>query len=274
VVFAEFESGKEMLMPSPFPGMDPYLEARTTWPDLHARLINNISEYLMPLVRPKYVARIGERLQLATIDHSYVPDVMLLHKVRETAPAYGETVVADEPKLYTMLDEAYREPYIEIVALETGDVVTVIEVLSPANKVGDGRDQYIQKQKDLMAAGVNLFEIDLLGYGKETTLARNVIITEPEDWRYIICTYRAKGRRGLEVYAVPLREKLPNCRIPLRPPDEDVVLNLTAVFTRCYDIGGYDLLVDYSKEPYGPLSEAELAWMDGYLREKGVRQVQ
>lgn len=258
-------------MPSPFPGMDPYLEARRTWPDVHASLITYIRENLRPQLRPKYVARIGERLQLATVDQNYVPDVMLLHKVQETAPAYGETVVADEPKLYTMLDEAYREPYIEIIAIETGDVVTVIEVLSPANKVGDGRDQYIQKQKDLMAAGVNLVEIDLLGYGKETTLARNVIITEPEDWRYIICTYRAKGRRGLEVYAVPLREKLPNCRIPLRPPDEDVVLNLTAVLNRCYDIGDYDLLVDYNKEPSVPLKEAELAWMGEYLQEKGVR---
>jgi hypothetical protein len=225
----------------------------------------------MPQLRPKYVARIGERMQLATIDQSYVPDVMLVHEVREAARVYGETVVADEPKLYTMVDEAYRETYIEIVALDTGDIVTVIEALSPANKVGDGRDQYIQKQKDLMAAGVNLVEIDLLGYGKETTLARNIIITDPADWRYIVCTYRVKGRRGLEVYAVPLREKLPNCRIPLRPPDDDVVLNLTAVFHRCYDIGGYDLLIDYSQPPSVPLSEVELAWLDGYLQEKGMR---
>ena len=258
-------------MPSPFPGMDPYLAVRTRWPDLHARLIYNITENLMPQLRPKYVARIGERMQLATIDQSYVPDVMLVHEVREAAPVYGETVVADEPKLYTMVDEAYRETYIEIVALDTGDIVTVIEALSPANKVGDGRDQYIQKQKDLMAAGVNLVEIDLLGYGKETTLARNIIITDPADWRYIVCTYRVKGRRGLEVYAVPLREKLPNCRIPLRPPDDDVVLNLTAVFHRCYDIGGYDLLIDYSQPPSVPLSEVELAWLDGYLQEKGMR---
>jgi hypothetical protein len=64
---------------------------------------------------------------------------------------------------------------------------------------------------------------------------------------------------------------LPNCRIPLRPPDDDVVLNLTAVFHRCYDIGGYDLLIDYSQPPSVPLSEVELAWLDGYLQEKGMR---
>lgn len=258
-------------MPSPFPGMDPYLEVRRRWPDLHTRLINYISENLMPQLRPKYIASIGERVQLAPLNQSYVPDVMLLRRVQETAPAFGETVVADEPVVYRMLDETYREPYIEIVALKTGAVVTVIEALSPANKVGDGRDQYIQKQEDLMAAGVNLVEIDILGYGKETTLARNVIITEPVDWRYIICIYRVKGRRGLEVYAVPLREKLPNCRIPLRPPDEDVVLNLTAVFNRSYDIGSYDLLIDYSQPPPVPLTDAESTWLDTYLQEKGLR---
>lgn len=258
-------------MPSPFPGMDPYLEARAMWPDVHHRLIYNISDYLMQQLRPKYIARIGERIQLAAFDQSYVPDVMMVKKLRETPAAYGEAV-ADEPRVYEMLDEAATEPYIEIVALDSGDVVTVIEVLSPANKVDKGREQYIQKQKDLQAAGVNLVEIDLLGYGKETTLARKIPDIEPADWRYMICTYREKRFRGLEVYAVPLKERLPNCKIPLRPPDEDVVLALTAVFNRCYDVGGYDLIVDYSQPPAVSLREEEEAWVDAYLKEKGLRQ--
>ncbi len=258
-------------MPSPFPGMDPYLEARAAWPDVHHRLIHNISENLRPQLRPKYIARIGERVQLATFDRSYVPDVMLVKKLRETAPAYGETLVADEPVVYSRLDEAATESYIEIVALDTGDVVTVIEVLSPANKGGNGREQYIQKQVDLQAAGINLVEIDLLGFGQDTTLASHILITDPADWRYMICIYRASRRKGLEVYAVPLKERLPNCKIPLRPPDEDVVLALTAVFNRCYEMGDYDLLVDYSQPPKVPLSDNELAWLDTYLREKGIR---
>jgi hypothetical protein len=143
--------------------------------------------------------------------------------MREPAPALvtAEPLVADEPQVVAALDEAYREPYIEIIARKTGDVVTLIEVLSPANKMGDGREQYIQKQKDLLATEVNLVEIDLLGYGKETVLARNVIITEPADWRYLIDISRAGQRSRLAIYAVPLRGKLPNCTIPLRPPDAD-----------------------------------------------------
>lgn len=161
-------------MPSPFPGMDPYLEARAVWPDVHASLITYIREALQPQIRPKYVARIGERVQLATVGHSYVPDVLLVHTMREPAPTLATAVslTADEPQLITTLDEAYREPFIEIVARETGDVVTLIELLSPANKMGDGRDQYIQKQNDLLATAVNLVEIDLLGYGKETVLVQ------------------------------------------------------------------------------------------------------
>lgn len=117
-------------------------------------------------------------------------------------------------------------------------------------------------------------EIDLLGHGKETVLARNVIIDDPADWRYLIDIYRAGGRRGLEVYGVPLRERLPNCRIPIRPSDEDVVLQLPVVFNRCYDMGSYDLLVDYTQPPPVPLSQAEMEWVDAFLKEKGLQPVE
>jgi hypothetical protein len=265
-------------MPSPFPGMDPYLEARTIWPDVHQRLITYMAEALYPQLRPKYVARIGERIQLATAAHYYVPDVLLRH-IREPAPtlATAPLLEVDEPQLITMLDEAYHEPFIEIVIPKTGEVVTLIEVLSPANKVGDGRDQYLQKQADILTTNTNLVEIDLLGYGKETVLARNVAITKPADWRYLISTNRATRRSsgytpGLEIYAIPLRERLPRCRIPLRHPDPDAVLDLPAVLNRCYEVGGYDLLLDYSQPPNAPLREPEAAWLEELLVEKGLRQ--
>ncbi|MCP4357511.1 MAG: DUF4058 family protein [Chloroflexi bacterium] len=260
-------------MPSPFPGMDPYLEARAVWPDVHQRLITYISEALQPQLRPQYVARIGERVQLANISRSYVPDVLLVHTLREPAPTLttAAPLVADEPQLITSLDDTIHIPYIEIIARETGDVVTLIELLSPANKMGDGRNQYIQKQGDLLLTDVNLVEIDLLSYGKETVLARNSLLIEPADWRYLINISRTGRRNALELYAIPLSGKLPNCRIPLRPPDADAVLNLAAVFSRSYDVGGYDLLIDYSQPPSAPLCDAEAAWLDVLLQEKGLR---
>jgi hypothetical protein len=252
--------------------MDPYLEKRSIWPDVHQRLNTYISEALQPQIRPKYVSRISERIQLARWEQSYVPDVLLLRRLREPSPTLtiaGE-MVADEPQTMSFLDEERRVPYIEIIQRDTGEVVTVIEVLSPANKEGDGRTPYLQKQAELLDTKANLVEIDLLGYGQPTVLARNAIITEPADWRYLINISRADRRNQLEFYAVPLRARLPRCRIPLRPPDPDAVLDLPAVFTRCYDAGGYDLLIDYRQPPAVPLRDSDLAWLTSLLQEKGI----
>lgn len=259
-------------MPSPFPGMDPYLEERSLWPDIHIRLINNIAEALQVQVRPKYVARIGERIELAELRRGYIPDVMLVEppRLREAALAYAGPLVADEPQTMAFLDEERRVPYLEIIYRETGDVVTLIEVLSPANKVGEGRKQYLQKQAELLNTQANLVEIDLLS-GSMTTLARAFEIRSPQDWRYMVNISRPHQRSQLEIYAIPLRDRLPRCRIPLRPEDADVVLDLPAVFTRCYDVGGYDLLIDYQKAPPVALNPDENAWLTNLLDQKGIR---
>lgn len=260
-------------MPSPFPGMDPYLEERALWPDIHQRMITRISEALQPQIRPKYVARIGERVQLAEVRRSYVPDVLLVRPLREPAPTLtpAGALIADEPQTIIFLDEERHVPFIEIIYRDTGDVVTVIGLLSPANKEGDGREQYLQKQAELLDTRANLVEIDLLGYGLDTVLARNATVTKPADWRYKINISRPQRRNELELYAVPLRERLPRCRILLRPPDADVVLDLPAVFSHCYDVGGYDLLIDYSQPPAVPLRAEEAAWLEALLHEKGIR---
>ena len=257
-------------MPSPFPGMDPYLEDRTLWPDVHSSLIAYIREAIQPQIRPSYVARIGERIELAEIRKGYVPDVMVVRLVREPAATLGQAgvLVADEPLTIGVLDEERRVPYIEIIYRETGDVITLIEVLSPANKSGDGRERYLQKQADLLASQVNLVEIDLLGSGCSTTLARTIESTQPADWRYVVSVSRGHRRNQIEVYGFPLKDRLPRCRIPLRPADPDAVLDLPAVFARCYDVGGYDLLVDYAQPPPVALSEAETAWLRARLQEQ------
>ncbi|MEZ4866136.1 MAG: DUF4058 family protein [Caldilineaceae bacterium] len=254
-------------MPSPFPGMDPFLEEPSLWPDVHSSLISYIRETLQPQLRPKYIARIGERIELTTIQKGYIPDVLLVQPPREPVAAIGHsgTLVVDEPVTFEMLDEARRVPYIEILYRETGDVVTLIEVLSPANKYGDGREQYLKKQADLLTTQVNLVEIDLLSGGRSTTLARNAKITNPPDWRYVVCINRVRRRDRLEIYAFGLRDHLPRCRIPLRAADPDVALDLPAVFARCYDVGGYDLLIDYQQEPPISLNEGEQGWLQELL---------
>ena len=75
----------------------------------------------------------------------------------------------------------------------------------------------------------------------------------------------------MEVYAIPLRDRLPRCKIPLQPEDDDAVLDLPAILARCYEVGGYDLLLDYSKPPPVSLSKPEEEWMEALLLEKGLR---
>ncbi len=260
-------------MPSPFPGMDPYLEDHTLWPDVHQRLIAYISEALQPQVRPKYVARIGERITLAEIGQGFIPDVLIVQPPRNPAPvvAHGGLLVADQPATYRFVDEQRRLPYIEIIYRETGDVITVIEVLSPVNKSGEGREKYLKKQTELLRTQVNLVEIDLLGAVDTPTLARTYEILEPPNWRYVVSVNRLHQRQDLEIYAFRLQDRLPRCRIPLRAADPDVVLDLPAVFTRSYDVGGYDLMVNYTQEPPVTLSASETAWMRARLQEQGVR---
>lgn len=254
-------------MPSPFPGMDPYLENPKTWPDLHSSLISYIREELQPQLRPKYIARIGERVELSTFGRAYIPDVLVIRSataVYQTAPV-GAAPVADEPVVMRLLEEERRVPFLEIIHHPSGEVVTLIEVLSPANKSGEGREKYLRKQDDICNAGVNLVEIDLLSQGEATTRARLVGAEKSVQWRYHVSVTRSQPAARIEAYPTSLQQRLPRCRIPLRPEDEDVVLDLPGVFTRCYDVGGYDLLVDYSQPPPVPLSQVEAEWMADLL---------
>ena len=259
-------------MSSPFPGMDPYLEHGASWPDLHQRLIAYSSEILQPQLRPKYVARIDERIELKPFGKELIPDVMVVKPPRqlsETQVAY-DSQAADEPLTIRFLDDERRVPYIRVVNVASGEVVTLIEVLSPAKKIGRGRDQYFEKQDGILDTPVNLVEIDLLSR-PTATYARCFELNSPHDWRYNICISRPQRRTSVEVYAIPLRDRLPRCKIPLLPEDDDAVVDLNAVLARCYEVGGYDLLLDYSKPPPVSLTKAEEEWLEALLLEKGLR---
>lgn len=260
-------------MPSPFPGMDPYLEAHGSWPDFHSSFINYVREQLQEQIRPRYNARIEERIHLIQPRQNYYPDVSIVR--RPGARPAPQTVVAeraDEPYLIQQLASEYREPFIQIVYLPTGQVVTTIELLSPINKSGEGRERYQEKQRQILDADTSLVEIDLLRGGAHTIAAPEELLTGFEGMRYIVCVRRARHYLESEVYPVTLDSRLPRCRIPLREPDADAVLDLPAVLDRTYDVSGFEDLINYREPPPPPpLSEAELAWLDGVLREAGLR---
>jgi hypothetical protein len=269
--------------------MDPYLEAPARWPDVHQRLITYIADALQPQVRPRYHARMGERVYIVYPPRAIAPDIFLIGRprpdvggmrVREPAVTYAvpevatgvlAEVEADVPVLLRLPPVEVREPFVEIVHGD-GAVVTVIEVLSPANKEpGEGHRQYKHKQEQLLNSPVHLVEIDLLSTGLPTIAIPSVERLFLPSHRYLISVRRGPDPDNFEAYPIPLQRRLPRIRVPLRPPDPDVVLDLPAVSDRCYDNGGYADLVDYRQPPPVELSAEEMAWAGEMLRGKGLR---
>ena len=257
-------------MPSPFPGMDPYLEEPSQWPGVHQRLITYMADAMQPCVRPRYHVLIGERVYIAEPPQSYYPDVTLVQYPSQRAPADSGVAVAapDAPTAVgDYLGEAQRQPFIEIVHANTGAVVAVIEVLSPSNKIGAGREEYRRKQAQMLSSGTHLIEIDLLRVGEHTVACPKARLPIP--YHYLVCINRAA--EGWAVYCIPLQRRLPRLGIPLRKPDADIVLDLQEVFGRCYDNGGYEDFIDYRRAPTPPLEFSDAEWVEVWLRAQGRR---
>jgi hypothetical protein len=217
-------------MPSPFPGMDPYLENPATWSDLHQRLITYIADALQPELRPNYLARIGERVYVAETGRNIYPDITMLGRpMRERKPTgsdetaapvaevEGSPVVIREPFTLMLPSGEHREPYLEIIHSTGREVVTVIEVLSPANKTpGVGYEQYRKEQAEVVRRRAHLVEIDLLSQGW-FVLAFSDKDTRPDDVprsRYLISVSRAPTAQSLK----PIPSSCPNpCPLSASP---------------------------------------------------------
>jgi hypothetical protein len=266
-------------MRSPFPGMDPYLERH--WGDIHTSLIVYARNQLNAQLPDDLQARVEESAGVEIEDRrarTVYPDVRIVEEpdepwaVRETAAVADAAGTVAEPYVVLLEDEPRTQRHLEIVdTTDGGRVVTAIEVLSPANKVGlDGPVAYRRKQREYLEARVNLVEIELVRGGE-------CVLAIPEDriplacrTPYRICVRRAATPERAEIYAVPLRLPLPNIRIPLRPSDEDVVLRLQPLIDDCYRDGRYQR-INYRVEPVPLFGEEDAAWLDQLLRENGVR---
>jgi Protein of unknown function (DUF4058) len=260
-------------MPCPFPGMDPYLEDPAVWPGLHDRLIVHAGDMLQPLVLPRYYVEIRERVYFEEPRDVIYPDATIRELRPVATQPVGTAMLAPDAPVVLSVETRQREPFLEIRAMGSNEVVTVIEFISPANKHGGrkGRDEYRQKQEQVFHSRASLVEIDLLRRGTEIVLAPSAGIRSLPRFDYLACVNRASQRERFEVYAFPLRERLPLIAIPLRAPDPDVTMDLPAIFTRCYDNGAYRVRIDYNQPPSPPLRRDDEAWADTLLREAGLR---
>lgn len=260
-------------MPSPFPGMDPYLENPRFWSDVHQRLANEISERLTPSLRPKYVARLIPRQVLDRPDEEELrvmfPDVTVqrISSTPDLPLAGGGVAVAIAPapmKAVNLMRVPFRQVTVEIRAVGTGLLVAAIEILSPVNKRADseGRDAYLRKRDTLLGASVHLLEIDLLRRGERLPVEPPI----PESADYAVVLSRADARLDAEIWPIALPDALPVVPVPLLPPDPDAPLDLQAAMDAIYVRAGYDLDVDYSVPPWPPLRPEQSVWAEGVLQ--------
>ncbi len=162
-------------MPSPFPGMDPYLETPDLWPDVYHELISQIRAALNPAVRPRYVVRVELRVYISDEDdpgrEALIPDVRIEKPKRQRGKKRnaGPALAVAEPLIVPFLiDDEIEEARLEIKDRETAARVTVIEVLSPTNKIrgARGRISFMQKRQEMLGSEVHWVEIDLLRGGR------------------------------------------------------------------------------------------------------------
>lgn len=257
------------MLKSPFPGMDPYLEA--LWPEVHARLIVYAANQLNAQLPNDLQANIEENLAVYKDDSqsSIRPDT---HVSQDTTfPSSSENfsnAVVTEPLVLRRAPHPTR--HVEIIDKD-GQVITAIEFLSPWNKVGSrAREQYTRKQIDYIDTGVNLVEIDLVRQGAYVLAAPLDEMQPGERTPYLICVYRDAKADQFEVYHALLEQPLPNIPVPLRYGERDAVLQLQSLLEQCFQDGRYYRL-DYSGEPYGKFNEALTRWIKQRLQCEGRR---
>lgn len=263
-------------MASPFPGMDPYLEQ--FWRDIHARLIIYAADQLQGRLPGDLRARVEERVVVepgAGEERNVYPDIRVVERGRgpSSAVATAAEVAVLEPVILRLESEPMTETFIEIIDVGSGRrVVTVIEIVSLANKLpGDGREKYHRKQEELRAGGVSLVEIDLLRAGQRRLGVPYHRVPVSHRTAYQVCVRRGWQADAVEIYPVPLRQRLPIIKVPLRQTDADVPLDLQALIEQGYRNGGYDADLDYRTPPDPPLAADDEQWADALLRGQGRR---
>lgn len=253
-------------MPSPFPGMDPFLESSPLWSDFHGNFLYAMREALVPKVRPKYV--VLAQVQVIIMQEpdekigTIVPDVLVVEGESSLPPEHereNAAVAVVAPTIVRLaLTQKREQVYLEIRERGTRRLVTVVELLSPSNKRfgSPAWGDYLKKRDAVFASDVHLVELDLLRGGTRMPMGDPL----PQGDYYAIIS-RSYRRPYCEVYSWTLKDKMPTIPIPLLRGDPDVTLDLQEVFNTVYERAGYDYSLDYDREVEPPLKLEDAKWV-------------
>jgi hypothetical protein len=266
-------------MPSPFPGMDPWLEHPAVFPDIHDSLIIYMRDALNSQLPSPYRANTATRVWVEVSQRRIGPDVKVL---RPDGPARdrdgGSVAVAEAvgvaPIIVHVPHDEMREPFVEIRLADGQRLVTAIEILSLTNKKpGEhGRDLYLKKQQEMLDGQVNLVEIDLLRGGLHTTaVPYERLRANAGAFDYHICIRRYDQWEDYAVYPWRLDQRVPDIAIPLLPDDAPVLLSLQPLLDRAYDNGRYAEILQYrERQSHPPPTDAQREWAEHVFSEKGL----
>lgn len=252
-------------MQSPFPGMDPYLEDPSLWPDVHHGLISEMQAVLNRQLRPQYHVRVEERVYISDENDpgrkAIIPDPF-------SEPLDTSTAVAEPLILTTLIEDEIHEARLEVIDTNQQAVVTVIELLSPTNKINGsrGRASYEQKRREVMNSSSHFVEIDLLSEGDHLHTRELLPMAE-----YYVHVSRKDRRPKGYVWPIRLPQRLPVIGIPLKEGDPDAKLDLQEVLATAYERAAYDLQVNYRAEPTPRLAPEMAEWANTLLTSKGKR---
>lgn len=228
-------------MPSPFPGMDPYLEDPQRWPEFQHQLIATLFQMLLPTLADRY-------------------------RVRLVCRQY----ISEMPLFTSVIREEHQEEFLEIRQRYPQQLVTLVEVVSPANRTtAAGRRLYLEQRQQALQQQAATVEICLVLQGKPTlNYARDGL---PEH-DYTVSVTRAGNPERYEIYTATLQKRLPKFKLPLAADDRDILIDLQTAFQRAYD-QAFAGRIDYSRplHPDVPLSEEKRRWIDGWLHQQKLR---
>ena len=254
--------------------MDPYLERH--WPDLHAKLIAYAADDLNQRLPEDLIASTEERVAVEAEGEEgiYAPDVRLVEMTHE--PSKGAelgpagTSLATKYRLLAQV-EPITERYIRVIEARSERLISVIDFISPANKLGAGLVAFKAKRGELLGSGVNFVEIDLVRRGDWRKLLRPHQCPASAVAAYRFTLRVAADPGAVHFEPIPLRDPLPAVPVPLRPRDPEVKLELQPLVERVYANGRYDRRLDYHQPCVPPLEGEDAAWADELLRRAGKR---
>ena len=251
-------------MPSPFPGMNPYIEQDDAWHDFHEKFLPAVAERLVPQVRPNYIVKLDEHVYV----HELPPEPRRLLGRADLAVGRAPSQGADLPAADVLVAPAQvriptqdveRLTFLEVRDRHNRELITVIELLSPSNKrTGPDREQYLAKRESLLSSRAHLVEIDLLRGGRPMPM-----VDRPE-CSYSVLVSRVEHRPRAGLWPISLRDRLPVIPIPLRPADGDARLDLQDLLHRIYDASGYEDYI-YEGVPEPMLAPDEASWARQFL---------